>query len=545
MAKRKTTPDSSTTPTDPSPVKPSRPARARAPRTNAGPSKPVRPDPSGTARAPTTGPLHILMVTPEARPFAKTGGLADVCGALPPALARLGHEVTLVLPRYRGIDAGDGGRAVSIPFGTQHYAVRFVERPVSDGVRAMFVDAPDLYDREGLYGDRTGDYRDNAFRFAVLNRAALEYARQLERPVSVIHAHDWQASLSAVYARTVLGTDPVIGRIPVVLTIHNLAFQGLFDAAELPWVGLSPALFRPDRLEYWGRVSALKGGIVYSQKITTVSPTYAREILTREFGFGFDGILGARARDLTGILNGIDTDMWDPGRDPQLPAHFGRDALDGKRAVKRALLAAAGLPVDDAALARPLIGLVSRLTLQKGFDLIAEAMPRLAALGATWVMLGSGDRPYEEFWTALARRFPDRVAARIGFDERLAHLIEGGADLFLMPSRFEPCGLNQMYSLRYGTIPVVFATGGLDDTVEDADAVPRRGTGFKFNRFTPDGLVAAVERTLKAFQDPRRWRGIQRRGMGSDFSWDVSAREYVKVFREAEDGIRQDSDRHR
>lgn len=539
MAKRKTAkPDPSPTPAEPSAGKPARP---RAPRQTAGTARTTSPKTSkGRKAVKTESPdrLHILMVTPEARPFAKTGGLADVCGALPPALARLGHEVTLVLPRYRGIDAGDGGRAASIPLGSRRYAVRFVERPVSEGVRAMFVDAPDLYDREGLYGDRSGDYRDNAFRFAVLSRAALEYGRQLDRPVSVIHAHDWQASLTAVYARTVLGTDPVIGRTPVVLTIHNLAFQGLFDAAELAWIGLGADLFRPDRLEYWGRASALKGGIVFSQKITTVSPTYAREILTREYGFGFEGILQARARDLSGILNGIDTDMWDPARDAQLPAPFGPDTLDDKRAVKRALLEAAGLPVDDGTLARPLIGLVSRLTQQKGFDLIADAMPRLAALGASWVMLGSGDRPYEEFWTAVATRFPDRMSARIGFDERLAHLIEGGADLFLMPSRYEPCGLNQMYSLRYGTIPVVFATGGLDDTVEDADAVPQRGTGFKFDRFTVDGLVNAVERALTAFRDTKRWRAIQRRGMGADFSWDVSAREYVKVFREAEDGIR-------
>lgn len=484
----------------------------------------------------STDRLHILLVTPEARPFAKTGGLADVCGALPPALARLGHHVTLVLPRYRGIKIGAKGRDVSIPLGRQHYAVRFVEQPVSDGVDAMFVDAPDLYDREGLYGDARGDYRDNAFRFAVLSRAALEYVRQLERPVSVIHAHDWQAGLVPVYARTILAGDPVIGRIPVVFTIHNLAFQGLFDAAELPWIGLSGDLFRADRLEYWNRVSSLKGGVVYSDTITTVSPTYAREILTPEYGFGFDGILATRRKDLIGILNGIDTAAWDPARDPYLPAHFGSGALDGKRLVKRALLEAAGLPSDPGALERPVIGLVSRLTHQKGFDLIAEAMPRLMALETSWVMLGSGDRPYEEFWTAMSRRFPDRVSARIGFDERLAHLIEGGADLFLMPSRFEPCGLNQMYSLRYGTIPVVSATGGLDDTVEDADESPRRGTGFKFDDVTADGLVEAVERALDAFQKPARWRQIQRRGMACDFSWDVSAREYVKVYKEAAKG---------
>ena len=517
------------------PTRPKRPAGAPGKKTSTRPRarKSTGSSTSTTLSTHGTDKLHILFVTPEARPFAKTGGLADVCGALPPALARLGHEVTILLPRYRGIEIAAPGRDVSIPLGRQNYGVRFVEQRVSDGVNAMFVDAPDLYDRDGLYGDAQGDYRDNAFRFAVLSRAALEYVRQLGRPVSAIHAHDWQAALVAVYARTALADDPVVSRIPVVLTIHNLAFQGLFEAAELPWIGLGADLFRADLLEYWGSVSALKGGIVFSRTITTVSPTYAREILTPEYGFGFEGILATRRKDLIGILNGIDTDSWDPTRDPYLPAHFAGDALEGKRLVKRALLETTGLPGDEASMERPVIGLVSRLTHQKGIDLIAEAMPRLMALDVSWVMLGSGDRPFEEFWTALVRRFPDRVAARIGFDERLAHLIEGGADLFLMPSRFEPCGLNQMYSLRYGTIPVVFATGGLEDTVEDADASPRRGTGFKFDRFTAEALVEAVERALTALRNPTRWRQIQRRAMAGDFSWDVSAREYVKVYREA------------
>ena len=514
------------------PEKPKRTAAAGRPPAK-GPRPARTPGTVSTSSTLSTDALHILMVTPEARPFAKTGGLADVCGALPRALARLGHTVTLVMPRYRGITVAERGQPVSIPLGRQQYTVRFVEQQVSDGVRAMFVDAPDLYDRDGLYGDAQGDYRDNAFRFAVLCRAALEYVRRLDRPVSAIHAHDWQAGLVPVYARTVLAADPVVSRLPVILTIHNLAFQGLFDAPELPWIGLDASLFRPDLLEYWGRVSALKGGIVFSRTITTVSPTYAREILTPEYGFGFDGILASRRADLVGILNGIDTDAWNPARDPYLPAHFGADALDGKRLVKRALLEMAGLPATDAAMERPTIGLVSRLTDQKGFDLIAEAMPELMALETSWVMLGSGDRRYEDFWTSLSHRLPDRVAARIGFDERFAHLIEGGADLFLMPSRYEPCGLNQMYSLRYGTIPIVFATGGLEDTVEDADVSPRRGTGFKFDQFTTDGLVDGVERALTAFQKPARWRQIQRRAMACDFSWDVSAREYVKVYREA------------
>ena len=494
-------------------------------------------------------PLDILMIASEARPFAKTGGLADVAGALPPALARLGHHVTLVLPRYRGIDAG-GGQPADVPFGPNRYPVKFVERPLSDNVTVVLIDAPGLYDREGLYGTADGDYADNAFRFAVLSRGALEYARLRQRRPSVVHAHDWQAGLAPVYLRTVLAGDPVLGGVPSVLTIHNLAFQGLFASDMLRWIGLSPDQFRVDALEYWGRISYLKGGIVYSRRITTVSPRYAQEILTPEFGFGFEGILAARASDLVGILNGIDTSLWDPATDPYLPAHFTADSLEGKRDVKRALLADVGLPSDEKSLARPTVGLVSRLTDQKGFDIIAAAADRLMALDATWVMLGNGEPHYETFWRALRQRYPDRVAVYIGFNERLAHLIEGGADLFLMPSRFEPCGLNQMYSLRYGTIPVVRATGGLDDTVEDADEVPRGGTGFKFQEYSPDALLDAVRRALAAHGDPRRWKTLLKNALRQDHSWDVSAREYVKVYRGIEngkdtDGIRKGTDANR
>jgi starch synthase len=548
MAKRSTTPKTQT----PEP-KTSRPAAARKPTKTATPGAAAqRKNAAAKSRRSPDGAkadrpdLHILMVTPEARPFAKTGGLADVCGALPQALARLGHDVTIVLPRYRGVDiSGAQGSAVDVPFGPNRYPVQFVERSIGERVNAVLIDAPDLFDREGLYGDATGtDYRDNAFRFAVLCRGALEWARTSTRPVSVIHAHDWQAGLVPVYSRTVLADDPV-GAIPVVFTIHNLAFQGLFDPGELRWIGLDETLNHPQRLEFWGRVSALKGGVLYSRTITTVSPTYAREILTPEFGSGFDGILASRARDLVGILNGIDTDVWNPSTDSHLPAHFDAASLDGKLAVKRALLEAAGLPADEASIARPVIGMVSRLTHQKGFDLIAAAVDRLVPLDASWVMLGSGDREYENFWQAMAQRLPDRVAARIGFDERLAHLIEAGSDLFLMPSRYEPCGLNQMYSLRYGTLPIVHATGGLDDTVQDVEPSPGSGTGFKFDRYTPEALAATVERALALYRDKRRWRTIQRNGMKQDFSWDVSAREYVKVYREAQkDGIRQDSDDH-
>jgi starch synthase len=494
--------------------------------------------------------MDILMITPEARPFAKTGGLADVAGALPLALARLGHRVTLVLPKYRGVEVpGAAGEEAGIPFGRNVYPVTFFTQAVADGVTAVLIGAPDLYDRDGLYGSAAGDYADNAFRYAVLSRGALEYVRLRGARPSVVHAHDWQAALAPVYLKTVLAGDSVLGGVRTVLTIHNLAFQGMFAAEVLPWIGLPPDLYHAGALEFWGRASALKGGIVFSDAVTTVSPTYAKEIATPEFGFGFDGIIASRRPDVIGILNGIDTDTWNPASDPYVPAHFSARNLAGKADAKRALLEYARLPTDAATLKRPVIGLVSRLTYQKGFDLIAAAADRLMAFDASWVMLGSGEPWCETLWRDLAQRYPDRVSATIGFDETLSHLIEAGSDVFLMPSRYEPCGLNQMYSLRYGTLPIVRATGGLDDTVVDADSDPRRGTGFKFVEYRPDALVDAVKRALAAFRAPRRWQAIQRRAMGKDHSWDVSAREYVKVYvgpnREETNGIRKGSDADR
>ena len=473
------------------------------------------------------------MVTPEARPFAKTGGLADVCGALPLALARLGHRVTIVLPRYRGTQTdGSEGETTHVPFGIHSYPVRFVEQPLAEGVTAVLVDAPALFDRDGLYGDQNGEFGDNAFRFAVLSRGALEYARIRGRRPSVIHAHDWQAGLTAVYARTALWNDPIIGGVRTVLTIHNLAFQGGFDPKEMNWIGLGQDLYTPQLLEFYGRASSLKGGVVFSDVITTVSPTYAQEIVTPDYGFGFDGILRSRAADLVGILNGIDTETWDPRSDRYLTAHFDGSSLEQKLAVKRALLEYVGVQRSHAAMARPLIGIVTRLTHQKGCDLFSAAADRLMDFDASWVMLGSGDGWCEDLWRTLASRFPDRVVARIGFDEQLAHLIEGGADMFLMPSWYEPCGLNQMYSLRYGTLPIVRATGGLQDTVTDLEESVEDANGFKFRHYTAEALLWAVDRAVALYRDnPELWHKMQRNGMRRDFSWDVSAREYVKVYR--------------
>jgi starch synthase len=473
------------------------------------------------------------MVASEAHPFAKTGGLAEVAGALPLALARLGHRVTLVVPRYRGVDAGDGvPRAVTLDFGVRRQDVSLIAKPLAEGVTAVLVDAPQLFDRPGLYGEAGLDYDDNAWRFAVLSRAALEHARLTKERPSVIHAHDWQAGMVPVFQKMLLSTDPYVGGVPVVFTIHNLAFQGVFPASTLPAMGLGWELFDLKALEYWGQISYLKGGVNFSERLTTVSPTYAREILTPELGFGFDGILRERADALSGILNGIDIERWNPAADGFIPAPYTAGDLSGKAADKAALLETAGLPVTEASRTRPLIGLISRLTAQKGYDLIAEAAAELMQLDATWVMLGSGERQYEDGWRSLAARFPDRVSATIGFEEGLAHLIEAGADMFLMPSRFEPCGLNQMYSHRYATVPIVRATGGLEDTVRDA-AAEAPGTGFKFREPTAPALVAAVRRALEAYRNPSQWKQIQQAGLGIDHSWDASAREYVKVYEAA------------
>lgn len=480
------------------------------------------------------------MVASEAHPFAKTGGLAEVVGSLPAALTRLGHRVTLVLPKYRGINpssyaASSSTASPSAPssatltFGDRAQDVVFHTVQIGSGVTAVFVGAPELFERDGLYGDASGDYPDNVYRFAVFSRAALEYLHLAGERPSVIHAHDWQAGLVPVYQKMQFSENPIVGGVPVLFTIHNLAFQGLFPSWLLPSLGLGWEVLDVQALEYWGQISFLKGGVNFSEKISTVSRRYAQEILTPELGFGFDGVLRRRATDLVGILNGIDTERWSPSADPYVHARFSADDLSGKEEAKRELLDAAGLPADEAAMARPLIGLVSRLTDQKGFDLIAAARAELIALDAAWVMLGSGERRYEDLWRALATEYPQRVSATIGFDERLAHLIEAGADLFLMPSRFEPAGLNQMYSLRYGTVPVVRAVGGLEDTVTDFDG--RRGTGFKFQEYTPDALLSALRRALEVYRDRRVWRRIQQEGMRLDHSWDASAREYVKVYR--------------
>ena len=473
-----------------------------------------------------------LIIGSEAVPFAKTGGLADVLGALPPALARLGWDVTLALPRYRGVTDGSLVDSFPVAVGGSVHEVGFFEADLPQGARALLVDCPDLFDREELYGAGGTEYTDNARRFATLVRAALEFTARRGVKPAVLHAHDWQAGLAPVYLKTLYATHPVLGGTPSIFTIHNLAYQGLVDADWLPRLDLGWEQFTPSRLEYWGRISFMKGGINDARTITTVSPRYASEIQTPEFGFGFDGILRDRQRDIVGILNGIDTGRWDPERDPFLPEPYSAADLAGKAGAKAEVLARYGLPAE--ATSRPLVAMISRMVDQKGFDLIAAFADDLARLDATFVILGSGEARYQDLWTRLAAAHPDRIGVRIGFDEGLAHLIEGGADIFLMPSRFEPCGLNQMYSLRYGTVPVVRAVGGLADTVTDYTPGDPSATGFVFRDYTPAALLEALSRALALYPDRRAWRALQHAGMRQDHSWDRSAREYVKIYERAQ-----------
>ena len=481
----------------------------------------------------STPPRRVLIIGSEALPFSKTGGLADVLGALPAALARLGWDVTVAIPKYRGGADGTLLERFPVTVGGFTRDVSFIEAPLDDGARAWLVDCPDLFDRDALYGTGGTDYPDNARRFAMLVRAAFEFAGRQASPPSIVHAHDWQAGLAPVYLKTLYAAHPMLGGVPSVFTIHNLAYQGLFDGDWLPRLDLGWELFTMARLEYWGRMSFLKGGINFAEIVTTVSPRYAQEIQTPELGFGFDGILRQRRANLVGILNGIDPREWDPARDRFLPEPYGVQTLAGKKAAKAAVLGRYGLPTDEAAMKRPLVGMVSRMVDQKGLDLIAALAGRLLALDACFVVLGTGEARYQDFWRALAARAPMRVGVNIGFDEGLAHLVEGGADIFLMPSRFEPCGLNQMYSMRYGTVPVVHGVGGLADTVVNYAPGNTRSTGFVMAAYTRAALVEALNRALVVYADPRAWPTLQMAGMQQDFSWDRSAQEYVKIYERA------------
>ena len=467
--------------------------------------------------------LRILMVASEAQPFSKTGGLADVVSALPKALGRLGHDVTVVTPRYRGAPEGPVAATVALEVAGHRFQARLLAHEIGPGARVLLLDCPELYDRAGIYYEAGVDYSDNPIRYAFLSAAAVDFAAQQTQPFDILHAHDWQGGLAPIYARA-------LGGVPTVLTIHNLAYQGIFDKAWVPRLGLSWQDFTIDGFEFFDRLSFLKAGLNAADAITTVSPTYADEIQRPAYGHRLDGAIRARHDRLTGILNGIDPDEWNPAADPFLPQPFDIDRLGAKAASKRALLERFGIGATDETMARPIVGMVSRMVDQKGLDLIAALAPQLASLDATFTIIGTGEPHYEAMWRRLSQWRPDRISAFIGFDEQRAHLVEAGADMFLMPSRFEPCGLNQMYSLRYGTVPIVRAVGGLVDTVRPYNPKNGQGNGFLFSDYDPGTLLRTLESALATFANKKVWSRLQKNGMRADYSWDRSAAEYVKIY---------------
>ena len=474
--------------------------------------------------------MRILFVASEGLPFSKTGGLADVIEALPKALMALGHEVAVVLPRYRGTKAAIVLPSLTIPLGAQLRFPSIADGTAIAGVRYYFVDDPVCFDRPQLYGEGGKDYPDNPERFGEFCRAAIEVAKRVW-PADVIHCHDWQSALVPVWLRTLYARDPLVGNLPIVFTIHNMGYHGLFPRDVLARVGIPVEAFHPGGIEFFGQVNLLKAGLVFSDYLTTVSRKYAQEIQTPEYGHGLDGVVRSRADRLVGILNGVDYSAWSPEKDTYIAMNYSAKDLAGKQACKQDLLRVFGLPQDD--LARPVIGIVSRFVDQKGFDLIAETADEILGEDVALVVLGTGDPKYEQLFRKLAARFPERVGVKIAYDNAIAHKIEAGADIFLMPSRYEPSGLNQMYSLRYGTVPVVRATGGLDDTIEQFDLQHGTGTGFKFTPYTGDALVDCIRQALHHYSHGRIWRRIQLNGMAKDFSWKASAAEYAKLYKAA------------
>lgn len=474
--------------------------------------------------------LNILFLSSEVAPLAKTGGLADVAGSLPKALAARGHEARVAMPRYKFIQQAEylTDLPVDMDGSLETAIIRKTSLPVRSresqlGVPVYLVDSYKYFYRDSLYG-----YADEGARFNFFCKAVLSMLPRLNFRPDVIHCNDWQTALVPVFLKLKFMDDPYYRSMATVMTVHNLQYQGHFPREIMRLLGLDEVHFNLEELEFWGKVNFLKGGLVYADVINTVSKKYALEIQTPELGEGLDGLLRRRATDLFGIPNGLDYEEFNPATDPRLYVNYSVETLDRKKENKHALQGELGLPVKDV----PLIGMITRLVAQKGLDLLAEVAERLVGEDVQFVLLGSGEDRYQKFFSELQLAHRDRVAVRIGFDPVLAQRIYAAADIFLMPSRFEPCGLGQLISMRYGTIPIVRATGGLEDTVTDYAAHPERATGFTFGPYEAEALWQAIQRALRVLrQDPQAWRRLQENAMRADFSWERSADEYVNLYR--------------
>ena len=483
-------------------------------------------------------PLKILFVSAEVAPFAKTGGLADVAGALPKALVERGHDVRVIMPWYQSmVLAGVQAPVIGAPVPLTEeglpddmpaaFTLREGRLPKSQ-VPIYFVDQPAYFDREKLYGDEAGDYRDNGDRYSFFSRAVLAAARARNFVPDVVHLNDWHTGLVPVYLKTLFAEDPFFKKTGTLFTVHNLAYQGLFPDWQFGRTGLDWSLYTSDGLEFYGQMNIMKGALLYADKVNTVSPRYAEEIRGQEYGCGLEGVLKGRGADLTGIINGLDAQEWDPKTDGHLSVNYGADSLARKAELKKALRLELGLPEEDV----PIVAMVTRLDHQKGLSLVEEITDYFMHLDMQFVLLGTGDPRYHESFGRLAKTYPEKASVNLRFDNGLAHRIEGAADVFLMPSRFEPCGLNQLISLRYGTVPVVRAVGGLADTVKDYEPRTGKGNGFVFSEFNSMALFNAVQRALEVHKEKAAWLKLQKAGMAEDHSWGASAAEYEKLYRE-------------
>ncbi|MFA4903706.1 MAG: glycogen/starch synthase [Desulfobaccales bacterium] len=477
--------------------------------------------------------MRILMVTPEANPFARSGGLAEVTYALAWSLVKLGHEVAVVLPLYRQVrESGRTltctGQTLSIPLSFKTLPAEIFTSQIDPNLNFYFIGQDSLFNREGLYGTSYGDFDDNAERFIFFSRAVVEMIDALKLEFDVCHAHEWQTGLVPVYLRTIYNDRPSLQRLPVVYTVHNVGYQGLFSSYDLPLTGLGWELLSPKALEFYGKINFMKGGVVFADLITTVSAKYREEILTPEYGFGLEGLFQERAQELYGVLEGVDYVRWNPEKDEFLAAHYDRNNLAGKKICKKALLDRFGLKLSPN---RPLLGMTTRFFERKGIDLVEGIMDDLMKLDVGLIIQGTGEERHHYILQEMSLKYHERLGLMIGYTEALAHQIIAGADMFLMPSRYEPCGLDQLYCLRYGTIPVVRATGGLDETVEEFDPARVTGTGFKFAGYTPASLLSAVQRALASYQQPQVWEALMKSNMALDYSWGkTAAPKYVELY---------------
>ncbi len=486
--------------------------------------------------------LSILYISSEVEPFAKTGGLADVAGAFPQLIREFGHDIRILLPKYGFVGERKFNiydvirlRDIPVPVGKKTELASIKSSFIANQrikVQVYFFDLPKFFNRDGIYyaPDSKKDYPDNDERFIAFCRGALETLKRLGWKPDIIHCNDWQTGLIPAYLKTIYKDDPFFNKIRSVFTIHNLAYQGIFPKSSYVKTGLPKELFNEDSgIATGDSINFMKSGIQFADIITTVSKRYAEEISTSdEFGCGLNNLLKKRRKNLYGILNGVDYSVWDPSVDELIPQQYTSKTIQEKKENKRALLQAFKLPPDDDT---PIIGIISRLVDQKGFDLIEEIADDLVNLELKLVILGTGERRYQTFLSALSSKYPDKVGVKLTYDNALAHLIEAGSDMFLMPSRYEPCGLNQIYSMRYGTIPIVRATGGLDDTVIDIDSKNSKGTGFKFEKYDSNALLKAIERALNFYQDEKAWRKTVINAMEQDFSWKQSAKEYITLYK--------------